>query len=106
MKPRPGVHTLAVHGTGTNAGPVGTPIVHSSTFSAPSLDRMMEERERGAAGAFYQRSGHPTLHACEERLAAIEDAEAALLFASGMGAIGATLFANLGAGDHVVALHQ
>ena len=28
-------------------------------------------RERGAAGAFYQRLGHPTLFACEERFAAI-----------------------------------
>jgi methionine-gamma-lyase len=106
MKSRPGANTLAVHGNGTPAGPLGTPIVHSSTFSAPSLERMMEERALGPAGAFYQRSGHPTLHACEQRLAALEGAERALLFSSGMGAISAALFGHLGAGDHVVALHQ
>jgi cystathionine beta-lyase/cystathionine gamma-synthase len=85
---------------------VSTPIVHSSTFSFPDLDAMRVSQEAGAAGAFYQRYGHPTLRACEERLAALEGAEMGLLFSSGMAAISAVFLASLESGDHVVALHQ
>jgi cystathionine beta-lyase/cystathionine gamma-synthase len=67
---------------------------------------MRSAQDAGAAGAFYQRYGHPTLHACEERLAALEGAETGLLFSSGMAAISSAFLAMLKAGDHVVALHQ
>jgi cystathionine beta-lyase/cystathionine gamma-synthase len=85
---------------------VSTPIVHSATFSFPDLDAMRAAQDAGAAGAFYQRYGHPTLRACEERLAALEGAETGLLFSSGMAAISAVFLASLEPGDHVVALHQ
>jgi cystathionine beta-lyase/cystathionine gamma-synthase len=84
---------------------VSAPVVHSATFSH-DLETMIEEERRGPAGSFYQRLGHPTLHACEQRLAALAGAEEALLFASGMAAITAVYLANLAAGDHVVALRQ
>src|SRR3989442_970660 len=83
---------------------ISSSIVHSSTFSFDSLEAMLAERDRGAAGAFYQRLGHPTLRACEERLAGLEGTEEALLFPSGMAAITGVLLANLRSGDHVVAL--
>ena len=108
-KPRParGVSTRAVHGTNAvTPGPVSTPIVHSATFSFPSLAAMDAEQERGASGAYYQRVGHPTLHACEKRLAGLEGAEAALLFSSGVAALGAVFISHLKAGDHAIALHQ
>lgn len=81
-------------------------MVHSSTFSFESLEALLEAQARGAAGAFYQREGHPTLHACEERLALLEGAPLGLLFSSGMAAVTATLLGLLRAGDHVVALEQ
>ena len=108
-KPRParGVRTRAVHGAhGGTLGPVSTPIVHSATFSFANLAAMDAEQERGAAGAYYQRVGHPTLHACEERLAGLEGAEGALLFSSGVAALASLFIAHLKAGDHVIALHQ
>ena len=95
-KPRParGPRTRAVHGDhGGTLGPVSTPIVHSATFSFPSLKAMDAEQDRAAAGAYYQRLGHPTLHACEERLAGLEGAGGALLFASGMAALSAMFLA-------------
>lgn len=108
-KPRParGVRTRAVHGAHPVApGPVSTPIVHSATFSFPSLAAMNAEQDRGAAGAYYQRVGHPTLRACEEHLAGLEGAEAALLFSSGVAALAAIFLAHLRSGDHAIALHQ
>jgi cystathionine beta-lyase/cystathionine gamma-synthase len=108
-KPRParGVRTRAVHGVhAVSPGPVSTPIVHSATFSFPSLAAMDAEQELGAAGAYYQRVGHPTLHACEQKLAGLEGAETALLFSSGVAALAAMFLAHLKAGDHIIALHQ
>ncbi|MGH7730469.1 MAG: trans-sulfuration enzyme family protein, partial [Candidatus Eiseniibacteriota bacterium] len=108
-KPRParGVRTRAVHGVDPIAhGPSSTPIVHSATFSFPSLAAMDAEQERGAAGAYYQRVGHPTLHAAEQRLAGLEGAEAALLFSSGVAALAAMFLAHLRSGEHIIALHQ
>ena len=87
-------------------GPSSTPIVHSATFSFPSLDALNEEQDKKADGAYYQRCGHPTLRATERRLAALEGAETALLFSSGVAAIAAMFLAHLKSGDHVVALEQ
>ncbi|KAA6331508.1 O-succinylhomoserine sulfhydrylase, partial [termite gut metagenome] len=50
----------------------------------------------------YTRWGNPTVHQLEEKLAALEEAETAVAFASGMGAIVATLFHVLKAGDHAI----
>lgn len=100
-------HTLAVHGPGPHGpGAQSTPIVRSSTFSFDRLEAMLDAQARGADGAFYQRNGHPTLRACERRLAALEGAPDGLLFASGMAAMTAALLALLPAGAHVVALRQ
>jgi cystathionine beta-lyase/cystathionine gamma-synthase len=101
-----GERTRAVHGVHEGHGPLSTPIVHSATFSFPDLAAMNEAQGRGAAGAFYQRNGHPTLHAVECALADLEGAEAALLFSSGLAAIAATFFTLLKPGDHVLALRQ
>jgi cystathionine beta-lyase/cystathionine gamma-synthase len=102
-----GVGTRAVHGPEREAtGAMSTPIVHSATFSFPDLAALEVEKRKGPAGAYYQRVGHPTLRACEERLAMLEEAEMGLLFSSGMAAISATFLAHLKAGDHLVAFDQ
>ena len=102
------MRTRAVHGAHSgHPGPASTPIVRSVTFAFPSLEALNAEQVKGPAGAYYQRVGHPTLRATEERLASLEEAaETALLFSSGMAAVAAVFLANLKAGDHVVALHQ
>src|SRR5207244_12597107 len=79
--------------------------VHSSTFAFETLGDLMREQDRGPAGVYYQRLGHPTLRATEERLAHLEGAETAILFPSGMAAISALFLSRLGAGDHIGALH-
>ena len=102
-KSEPGLETRAVHGPHVGApGAMSTPIVHSATFSFESLDDMVVAQTQESAGSFYQRQGHPTIHAVEERLAELDGAEAALLFPSGMGAISSAFLAILRSGDHVV----
>lgn len=50
----------------------------------------------------YSRWGNPTLRQLEAKLAALEEAEACALFASGMAATSAVLLGTLSQGDHVV----
>ena len=53
-------------------------------------------------GYVYGRYGNPTVRAAEEKIAALDAAEDACLFASGMAAITTSLLAMLRAGQHVV----
>ena len=67
----------------------------------------MAERFRGEGRrAIYSRVDNPTVRAFETKLAALEDAEAARGFASGMGAISSAILAFAGAGDRVVAVRH
>jgi methionine-gamma-lyase len=50
----------------------------------------------------YTRWGNPTIHQLEVKLSALEGAETAVAFASGMSSIAALLFHTLKAGDHAV----
>jgi cystathionine beta-lyase/cystathionine gamma-synthase len=57
-------------------------------------------------GEYYSRYGNPTVRSFEEAIAELEGAEAALAFASGMGAVASTVLALCSSGDHVVAQRQ
>ncbi|MGB0958812.1 MAG: O-succinylhomoserine sulfhydrylase [Halocynthiibacter sp.] len=59
--------------------------------------------ELGADEYIYARYGNPTVRMFEDRIAALEGAEAAFATASGMAAVNGALMADLKAGDHVVA---
>lgn len=84
-------------------GALATPIHQTSTF-------VFENAAQGAArfalqedGYIYTRLGNPTQHALEEKMAALEHAEAALAVASGITAIATTFWTLCGQGDHIVA---
>jgi cystathionine gamma-synthase len=100
-----GLSTLAVHAGEiryNEYGAITTPIVQSSTFIFKNTKEIRELAE-GAKNRFeYGRYGHPTQHAAERKLAALEGAEDAVLFSSGMSAITTTFFSLLNSGDHVI----
>ena len=102
-EPKPG--TLAVHGgepRNKAHDSVTTPIVWSATYAfadTAEIERYFKgdiEREE------YGRYGNPTVRAAEKKLAALEGAEDAALFSSGMAAATTALFELLKGGDHVV----
>src|SRR3954463_13692269 len=79
-----------------DGGAVAMPIYQSSTFE--------ETEARGYHDIRYARlSNTPSHDALHGKLAALEEAEAALATASGMAAVSATLLSVLRAGDHVLA---
>jgi O-succinylhomoserine sulfhydrylase len=65
--------------------------------------RFKGELAEGEEGFIYARYGNPTVAMFEDRIAALEGAEAAFATASGMAAVHAALMCQLKAGDHVVA---
>ena len=77
-------------------------IVMSTTFTVDANTGFSVEGLEEDAPWIYTRWGNPGVAQLEEKLAALEEAEAALAFASGMSAITALLFALLKAGDHAV----
>ena len=81
-------------------GPIATPIYQTSTFEVTDCDQQMRAV---STDMFYTRYGNPTHTVAERAIAQLEGADAALLFASGMGAITSSILALLKSGDHVVA---
>jgi len=98
--------TLAVHadeGVCPITGAVDTPIYQSTTFAAADSDEMAAVYGGEKPGYMYTRYGNPTIHALEEKIAALEGGEAALATAAGMAAISTAILGYIKAGDHVVA---
>ena len=81
-------------------GPLSPPIYQTSTFEVTDNDEQLSATH---TDHFYTRYGNPTNTVAEKTIAALEGVDAALTFASGMGAITTTLMALLQSGDHVVA---
>ena len=79
------------------------PVYQTAAFSAPDSDGFAHINEYGSDAFFYSRYDNPTLRNVEAKLAALEQAEAALTFASGMTAITTTLMGLLRAGDTLAA---
>jgi len=65
--------------------------------------RFKGENPAGEEGFIYARYGNPTVAMFEDRIAALEGAEAGFATASGMAAVHAALMCQLRAGDRVVA---
>jgi cystathionine beta-lyase/cystathionine gamma-synthase len=89
--------TLALH-AGTTADPVTgamlTPIYQTTTYRQEAVGK--------DKGFKYSRSGNPTVSALERRLAAIEGAEFATCYSTGLAATTALFLALLKRGDRVV----
>ncbi|WP_395445709.1 methionine gamma-lyase [Caulobacter sp. UC70_42] len=100
-----GFSTRAIHAGYDPADEHGalTPPVHlTSTFAFESAEAGGEMFAGTREGHFYSRISNPTTDLLERRLASLEGGEAAVATASGMGAITATLWSFLRAGDEVI----
>ncbi len=85
------------------AGPVGTAIARTSTFTFADTEQMKQWAEGKGSHFIYTRYGNPTLAVAEKKIAALEGAEDALVTASGMAAISSALLGVLQAGDELIA---
>ncbi|MGA7919047.1 MAG: aminotransferase class I/II-fold pyridoxal phosphate-dependent enzyme [Candidatus Acidiferrales bacterium] len=103
---RPADATLAVHAGEERfhrSVAVGTSIARTSNFTFASTEEMKRWAEGKSSAYIYTRYGNPTLTIAEEKIAALEGAEAAIVTASGMAAISNALLSLLKSGDEVIA---
>lgn len=89
-------------------GALNTPIYETTTYAFPTAQEFLQRGLINACYDFtpgdylYSRSTNPTTAALENKIASLEGAEKTYVTASGMGAISATLFGLLKAGDHCI----
>ncbi len=107
---QPGPSTQAVHAGDTRPfahHALAMPIVQTATYTfadTADLCAFMDERMWSGARdrAEYGRYGNPTAAAAETKIAALDGAEDALLFSSGMAAVTTVLLSFLASGTHLV----
>ena len=89
MNDKPGLSTRSVH-SGEIYDPQGsphTPLYNTTTFAFGSTAELLDVVEGRKLGNLYTRYGfNPTIRSLEEKLASLEEAQAALAFSSGMAA--------------------
>ncbi len=108
---RPGPSTRSIYAGVDRRNPhhsITTPVIHSAPFTFADLadlnDFMFRKVWGGGAGGReeYGREGNATTNAVEQRLAALDNGEAAALFASGMNAFTTLLLAFIKTGEHLI----
>jgi cystathionine gamma-synthase len=105
-----GPSTLAIHGLERRRkahNAVSTPIIQTSNFSFASTREVFEFMKAKGQGRIireheYGRYGNPTQQETERKLAAIEGAERAILFSTGMSAVILTLMAYMKKDGHIL----
>jgi cystathionine beta-lyase/cystathionine gamma-synthase len=99
--------TVLVGGGGPAPDPwpdgMSPPIFQSVTYDLNERAYADIQRTGGERTWWYTRLRNPTIEATAAKLAALEHADGAIVFSSGMAAIATTLLALVGAGGHVVA---
>ena len=81
---------------------VGVNICRTSTFTFSSTAEMKLWAEGKSKAYIYTRYGNPTLSVAQEKIAALEGAEDAVVTASGMAAISSSPLERLKAGDELI----
>ena len=106
-----GFTTRAVHGA-RQAEPIveepaSVPIYQSAPFIFSDMERFAAVGKSKISGGYlYTRWANPTVDALARTVASLEGAEATACFASGMGAIHASVASVVEAGEHIVSARQ
>ncbi len=99
--------TLCVHAgeKRDSQGAIHSPLYNHSTFAFATTQDLLDVVEGRKPGNLYTRYGlNPTIKAAEEKLAAIEYGEAALVFGSGIAAEAAAFLTYAHNGDEIICI--
>jgi cystathionine gamma-synthase len=107
MTLKEGFSTRCVH-TGRSIDPsthtMNVPIMENAAFAYESLESWQEAALGKKFGDIYSRNSNPTVRAFNKKMAALEGAEEATDFSTGMAAINTALFALLSPGQRAVTI--
>lgn len=84
---------------------VSTPVIQSSNFAFKDLNAFRSAAKNELSEHLYTRGNNPTVQILRRKIAALESAEDALIFASGSASVSAAVIAQVNAGDHVVCVN-
>jgi cystathionine beta-lyase/cystathionine gamma-synthase len=104
-----GDSTRAIHSGSRDdpqTGAIGTPIYQNTVFALTEDHYRSVEEGYPRDRFIYTRYGNPSQWAVQEKLAALEHAESALVFSSGMAAIASSVLTLMDKGAHVVATKE
>ncbi|MCW3074250.1 MAG: cystathionine beta-lyase [Flaviaesturariibacter sp.] len=83
---------------------VAPPIMQTSNFAFKTVADLRKAFEDEMGGYLYSRGLNPTVDILRKKLAALDGAEDALVFANGAAAIFAGVLANVKSGDHIISV--
>ncbi len=101
----PGFNTTSVHAGEArqkNADAITDPICCTSTYTFTSTQSVIDFIEQQQVREEYGRYGNPNEKVCERKLAALDNAEDAIVFSSGMAAAVGLFMSKLNSGDEIV----
>ncbi|MEM9917372.1 MAG: PLP-dependent aspartate aminotransferase family protein [Bacteroidota bacterium] len=82
------------------------PIIQSSNFAFDTIDDMRSALQNELKSHIYTRGNNPTAAILRKKIAALEEAEDALVFPSGSAAIACTIISQVKAGEHIVCVRN
>lgn len=81
---------------------VAPPIIQTSNFAFDDVASLRNALSDESKVYLYSRGNNPTIEILEKKLAALDEAEDALVFASGVAAVTIPVIANVKSGDHII----
>ncbi len=91
---------------GGDVNPVSPPIYQTSNYYFRTVEQFRKAITNERDNWIYSRGNNPTINLLCRKIAALEGAEDALVFASGMAAISTAVLANVKSGDHIVCVQN
>ncbi|MEQ9075794.1 MAG: aminotransferase class I/II-fold pyridoxal phosphate-dependent enzyme [Sandaracinaceae bacterium] len=104
-RPKRTIDTQAVHAGEPRSYPydaLAAPIAQTATYTFANTQELHDFFQGKTEREEYGRYGNPTVRLVEEKVAALEGAEDAVAFASGMAAVTTTILALVKSGSHVI----
>ena len=95
--------TTAITAGRDDSGSLAPSLTPATTWSSSGLEESHRQATAIHETKFYSRYANPTVEAFEHAIAELEHTQAALAFASGMGAVSSVVLALCATGDHIVA---
>jgi len=105
MKSKYRFPTLAIHAGEDKDSPLGavtTPIFQTSTFAFKNTEEVKDFQKGDTSKYLYTRYGNPSLKVVEEKVAALEGGEAALVVSSGMAAVSTVALTLVSGGEEII----
>jgi cystathionine beta-lyase/cystathionine gamma-synthase len=82
------------------------PIFQTSNFAFENVENLRDAIAREKESYIYSRGNNPVTGILCKKIAALEETQEALAFASGMAAISSSIISFVGAGDHIISIRN